>query len=229
MAVVLPELPKVEAAIIEITNTVRTEAKLGTVAANPALTAAARAYATVLAKSGKFSHDADGSLSDRTERTGYRHCTVAENLASFQDSRGFESRALAKSAMEGWLNSPGHRQNLMSPPMTEIGVAVAKTADKDPKFILVQLFGRPQSLSLTFQISNSSPQAVQYRLGDKLHDIPSKMAITHQTCATSALTFFSPAKKEFGGAFEASDGKTYTVQLTPTGLTVDVTQRQTVK
>jgi Cysteine-rich secretory protein family len=229
MAVILPELPKVEAAIIEITNTVRTEAKLGTVAANPALTVAARAYATFLAKSGKFSHDADGSLSDRTERSGYRHCTIAENLASFQDSRGFESRALAKSAMEGWLNSPGHRQNLMSPPMTEIGVAVAKTTDKDPKFILVQLFGRPQSLSLTFQVSNSAPQAIKYRLGDKLHDLPPKMAITHETCAASQLTFIGPSKTEFGGAFTATDAKTYTVKAAPTGLTVDVTQRQTVK
>ncbi len=228
MAVVLPELPKVEAAIIEITNTVRAQSKLSSLIANPTLTATARAYAALLAKSGKFSHDADGSLSDRTKRNGYSHCTVAENLASFQDSRGFDSRALAKSAMEGWLNSPGHRQNLMSPPMTEIGVAVAKTTDKDPKYILVQLFGRPQSLSLTFQISNSAPLAVQYRLGEKLHDLPSKMAVTHEVCTSDPLTFIGPAKQQIGGAFQSADGKTYTIKSAPTGLTIDVTQRQTV-
>ena len=61
------------------------------------------------------------------------------------DSRGFETRALAGEAVQGWKNSPGHRDNLLLPTKTEIGVAVVRAPDKNPKFISVQLFGRPES------------------------------------------------------------------------------------
>jgi hypothetical protein len=229
MAALLADIPKVEMAILEITNTVRLEAKLAALTVNPQLTVAARAYAALLAKSGQFSHDADGTLADRVDRAGYRHCAIAENLASHQDSRGFEPRALAKSAMEGWLNSPGHRTNLMSPVTTEIGVAVAKAADAAPKYLLVQVFGRPDSLSLTFQVSNAAEQAVQYAFDGKSHNLPPHMAVTHRECLGGPLAFSSTAAKSFGGRFDAADGKSYVVKGTPSGLRVDVTERQTVK
>jgi hypothetical protein len=228
MASLLADIPKVEAAIIEITNTVRSQAKLPILVTSSHLTSAARSYAVLLAKSGKFAHDADGTLADRTGRAGYRHCMIAENLASHQDSRGFETRALAKSAVEGWLNSPGHRDNLMSPVVTEIGVAVAKSADPDPKYLLVQVFGRPEALSLTFQVSNAAKQPVTYAFGGKSHDLPPHMAVTHQECIGGALSFSSGPSKPFGGRYEAADGTSYVVKSTPTGLRVDITQRQTV-
>lgn len=230
MAALLPDLPKVELAIIEITNTVRAEAKLGSVAISPQLTAAARAYAQLLAKSGVFSHEADGTLSDRVQRVDYKHCLVAENLASHQDSRGFETRALAKSAMEGWLNSPGHRENLMTPGLTEIGVAVAKSPDTTPKYIAVQVFGRPQSLSITFQVSNATNEQVSFAFAGKTHELKPHMAFTMQSCSAGPVSFEKKGARSFTARYDAADGKTYVVNAPASGpLRVDVGVRQTVK
>ena len=56
----LPDLPQTEIAIVEMTNAFRKESRLGEVKPNAALTAAARAFAEYLAKTGKFAHEADG-------------------------------------------------------------------------------------------------------------------------------------------------------------------------
>jgi Cysteine-rich secretory protein family len=231
MAALLPDIAKVETAIIEITNTVRAEAKLKPVTANPQLAAAARAYADLLARTGAFSHEADGKLGDRTKRVGYAHCLIAENLASHQDSRGFESRALAKSAMEGWLNSPGHRDNIMTPEMTETGVAVAKSAGATPKYIAVQLFGRPQSHMLTFQMSNATAAPVTYTFAGKPGELSPHMALTMQSCTGGPLTFEAKGTRAFQAKFEAADGQNYVVNGTAKDgpIKVDVKPRQTVK
>src|SRR5882672_3799317 len=105
----LPDLPQTDLAIVEMTNAFRKESKLGEVRPNAALTAAARAFAEYLAKTGKFAHEADGRQpAKRAQAHGYRYCLVAENLAMNLDSRGFETRVLAREAVEGWKSSPGH-------------------------------------------------------------------------------------------------------------------------
>src|SRR5262249_31223118 len=142
-----------EVAIVEMTNAFRKENRLGDVKPNATLAAAARAFAEYLAKSGKFAHEADGrEPQQRAEAQGYHYCLIAENLATNLNSRGFESRQLAREAVEGWKASPGHRANMLQSGVTEIGVAVARAPDKDPKFISVQLFGRPESLKVKFSI-----------------------------------------------------------------------------
>ena len=98
----LPDLPQTEIAIVEMTNAFRKESRLGEVKPNAALTAAARAFAEYLAKTGKFAHEADGRQpAQRAEASGYRYCLVAENLAMNLDSRGFETRALARAGRRG--------------------------------------------------------------------------------------------------------------------------------
>ena len=110
---------------------------------------------------------------------GYRYCLVAENLAMNLDSRGFETRVLARDAVEGWKNSPGHRANMLQPTVTEIGVAVARAPDRDPKFISVQLFGRPEALKVEFRIENRAGQEVRYVLGEETHTLPARAIVTH--------------------------------------------------
>ncbi len=231
MAAIAPDIAKVEAAIIEITNTVRTEAKLGAVAVSPQLTKAARDYAALLARTGKFSHDADGTLTGRTERAGYTHCLIAENLASHRDSRGFESRTLAKSTMEGWLNSPGHRQNLMTGEVTEIGVAVAKTADAVPQYIAVQVLGRPQSAMVTFHISNSATAAVTSTFQGKSREIAPHLSLTMQACSGGQLTLKPVSGKGTEARIEVADGASYVVTGAGDGgaVRVEIKKRQTVK
>src|SRR5262245_24667072 len=186
----LPDLPQTEIAIVEMTNAFRQENRLGALAPNRALTLAARAFADYLGRSGRFSHEADGrEPAQRAEAQGYRYCLVAENLALNLDSRGFETKQLAREVAEGWKASPAHRANMLLPHATEIGVAVVRAPDKNPKFISVQLLGRPDSLKVEFSIANRTGAAISYRLGEKETTLSANTVITHTRCDPDALTF----------------------------------------
>ncbi len=231
MTPTLPDLPAVEAAVIEMTNAFRAQQMLQDVQPNAQLTTAARAYAAYLAKNNAFSHTADGrEAGDRVTAIGYQWCQVGENLALNLDSRGFASRDLAKKSVEGWINSPGHRENMLAPHATEIGVGVVRAPDKDPKFISVQLFARPKSMQYEFQISNSSKDTVTYSFGGETHQVAPSFAITHTACTPSPLTFDKAGSKPVQARFEASDGVVYTLKPDKSkGLKVDVTAKQKVE
>jgi uncharacterized protein YegP (UPF0339 family) len=179
------------------------------------LAAAARGFAQYLAKTGKFAHEADGSEPQRrAEAQGYRYCLVAENLAMNLDSRGFESRQLAKEAVEGWKKSPGHRANMLQAGVTEIGVAVAQAPDKNPKYISVQLFGRPESLKIKFSLENRTSTAVPYALGAEAHTLPARTIVTHTMCDASLLTFENAGT---GVKFDVRNGDKFTARAGPAG------------
>ncbi len=220
----LPDLPQTEIAIVEMTNAFRKENRLGEVKPNAVLTATARAFAEYLAKTGKFAHEADGRQpGERAKAQGYRPCLVAENLALNLDSRGFETRVLARQVVEGWKNSPGHRANMVLPGATEIGVAVARATDQDPKFISVQLFGRPDTLIVKFQIANQVGQAVRYVLGEQTQTLPAHAIVTHMSCGLEQLTF---EKTSAAQRFEPRNGGSFVVRAGTRGaIAVDLDRK----
>ena len=207
----LPDLPQTEAAIVEMTNAFRKASTLQEVKPNAVLAAAARAFGEYLARTGKFAHDADGRKpEERTQAQGYRHCLVAENLAWNLNSRGFESRQLAREVVEGWKSSPSHRENLLASSATEIGVAVVQAPDRNPKFVSVQLFGRPESLKVTFSIQNQSNKAVTYHLGTDVDSLQPRETVTHADCETRQLSI-----DKAGGAparFDPRNGDSFVVR-----------------
>ena len=164
-----------------------------------------------------FAHEADGRQpAQRAEAAGYRYCMVAENLAMNLDSRGFETKALAGAAVEGWKNSPGHRANMLQPTATEIGVAVARAPDPDPKFISVQLFGRPESLKVQFRIENQAGVGVGYRLGEEAHTLAVRSIVTHTSCEPSSLSF-ATAENGVVQRFTPSSGDLFIVRARAPG------------
>jgi uncharacterized protein YkwD len=102
--------------IVLRTNAVREASDLPPLAVNTQLTNAAQAYARSLAIDDNWSHTgADGSSPwERMRAAGYDFSEAAENLAA--------GHATAKSAIDGWLKSPGHRRNLLAYQVQEIGV-----------------------------------------------------------------------------------------------------------
>jgi hypothetical protein len=185
----LPDLPQTETAIVEMTNAFRSEHKLGAVKLDPALAVAARAFAAYLAATSAFAHEADGRApTARAAAAGYRYCLIAENLALNLDSRGFDSRTLAHNVVEGWKTSPGHRANLLQPAMTEIGVGVAQVANAHPKYVTVQLFGRPERLKTDFTIENRTGMAVDYGLGEMAFTLEAHTTVTHTACEPMTLS-----------------------------------------
>ena len=217
----LLELQQTEVAIIEMTNAFRAENRLGPVKANGTLATAAKAFAEYLAASGRFAHEADGRKpSDRTKAAGYKHCIVAENLALNQDSRGFESRALARQAVEGWKGSPPHRAAMLHPHVTEIGVGIAKSADVSSKFLSVQLFGRPDSFRFTFRVENGVGATVAYVYNGRSQSVAANTAIAHTECTPGTLSIDGVT-----GSFATSGGTVYRVTRSGTGYKVDISPR----
>lgn len=194
----MPDLPKTEAVILELTNAFRKEHALNALKADPKLTMAARAYAQYLAKSGKFAHEADGQKpAQRAEAAGYKFCFIAENLAMDANRAGFSNRGLAEEAMSGWMKSPVHRANLLRSGMTDIGIGIAKAPDHPGKYVSVQMFGLPEGGRLTFKIENQAGFPVEYRLGGKPNTLGQNKTITYRSCTSMALTFPAGARVEY--------------------------------
>ena len=215
MPALTPDLPQTEIAIVALTNAFRRENKLGEVRPNAALAKAARAFAEYLARTNSFSHSADGRQpADRIKAAGYAYCDYAENLALNLDSRGFETRALAGQVVEGWKESPGHRKNMLTPHATEIGVGIAKAPD-EPRYLSVQIFGRPQSEIYSFKIANRTERDVNYEFLSKPYQIKSNYTITHTVCIPGALQIEGAggtSVKAATGRFEASSGRVFTLR-----------------
>lgn len=209
----LPDLPQTEAAIVELTNAFRQEQRLGTVAPNKELAAAARWFADYLARTGKFGHQADGrEPQERAAAHGYRFCMVGENLAMNLDSRGFTSQGLAIQTVEGWKASPPHRRTLLEPAVTEIGIAVARVPDKHPRFVSVQLLGRPESLKVELKIQNMSTQTVSYTLAGESHSIDPRTAVTHTSCEPGEVMFQRAGAASPIARFPMRDGAAFTIR-----------------
>ncbi len=210
---IAPDIPATEAAIIQITNAFREEHKLADVKPNPLLAAAARAYAKVLARHrGELSHTLNGTTPvTRAQQQGYAYCQIAENLAVIYDSRGFTSADYAQRTVAGWEASPGHRHNLLMPEVTEVGVAVAKVGNPVPRYVAVQLFGRPRALKYTFKIVNRLPGAVAYDFAGEDHAVLPRQIVTHTSCAAGTISFKLDARSGVG-RYEARDGQVYTLK-----------------
>tara|TARA_R110002020_G_scaffold70100_11_gene181994 strand:- start:795 stop:1301 length:507 start_codon:yes stop_codon:yes gene_type:complete len=87
---------------------------------NPALENAARSQARLMASSDTLSHDLGVTLRQRVTAAGYIGA-VGENVAKgYKDLPG---------AIQGWMESPGHRSTLLNDKFTEFGLAAARTAN----------------------------------------------------------------------------------------------------
>lgn len=84
---------------------------------NGALENAARSQANLMAEKDQLAHDLGVTLRERVTAAGYNGA-VGENIAGGQQT--------LEQAIEGWLNSPGHRATLLSDKFTEFGLAAAR-------------------------------------------------------------------------------------------------------
>lgn len=208
MTTFVVDIAKAEVAIVEMTNAFRRENGAGEVKREPTLDRAAQQYADFLAKSGLFSHEADGRrAADRIKAAGYEACASAENLSSLQRANGFETAELAVRVVDGWKTSPGHRRNLLMEAATETGIAVVK-AKAAEKYVSVQLFGRPLSLQYEFKVANEGGRAVNYTFGGERVSIAPRETITHTACAPGDVAFAAGAMgaKSAAAKFPARPG-----------------------
>ncbi|SES43009.1 Uncharacterized conserved protein YkwD, contains CAP (CSP/antigen 5/PR1) domain [Streptomyces sp. yr375] len=109
-------LARTAAEVVDLTNRERTRTGLRPLAVDPSLTAAAQAHSADMVARAFYSHTSPegGRPWDRAAAAGSTRRTIGENIACGQRS--------AAEVVDGWMNSPGHRANILEPAFTHIGV-----------------------------------------------------------------------------------------------------------
>jgi uncharacterized protein YkwD len=120
--------------ILKLTNAERAKVGCKALAANSDLTQAAQQHSTDMANNDYFDHNSQSGLSpfDRITDAGYKFSAAAENIAMGQQS--------AVDVMKAWMNSAGHKANILNCTYTDLGVGQA-VADGSPYW--TQDFGTP--------------------------------------------------------------------------------------
>jgi uncharacterized protein YkwD/stress response protein SCP2 len=105
--------------VIALTNAERTRAGLPPLSADTLLTTAAQAHSADMVARAFYSHTSpEGSQPwDRAAAVGCARRTIGENIACGQRS--------AAEVVRGWMDSPGHRANILKPGFTHIGIGLA--------------------------------------------------------------------------------------------------------
>jgi uncharacterized protein YkwD len=129
--------------IIELSNKYRKEnGNLSPLIENTKLDLSARKKMQDMFDNQYFEHESPSGLGvgDLGASVGYEYILIGENLAM----GGFKNDL---DLVDAWMNSPGHRANILNTHYTEIGVAVArgKFEGKDA-WMAVQHFGVPKSV-----------------------------------------------------------------------------------
>lgn len=120
--------------VADLVNAERAKAGCGPLSVDAKLTAAAQSHSEDMANRGYFDHASpEGHHADhRIEAAGYRWSAWGENIA-----RGQKDPA---AVMNAWMNSPGHRANILNCSFKQIGVGV-RTGSGGPWW--TQVFGTP--------------------------------------------------------------------------------------
>lgn len=121
-------LSRYEAGVFWRQNHIRVDNGLKPLCVNPILERAARAHSREMLQKQYFSHDSyDGQsfyerlISFGYTPDGYRYWTVGENIAWGSGPYGRPA-----SVMDSWMQSSGHRANILNGEYREVGVGVAQ-------------------------------------------------------------------------------------------------------
>lgn len=131
--------------IVDLTNKERAKYGLRPVRINLLLNQVALGHSEDMAMQDFFDHiGLDGSEPwDRMRAAGYQYSVAAENIAA-----GFMS---PEAVVQAWMDSPGHRDNILAPDVEEIGVGYyylpGDRGAVNYKHYWTQVFGTPPMYS----------------------------------------------------------------------------------
>ena len=120
-----------EKEVFDLINAKRTAARLSALKVDAELQNVARAKAEDMVKNNYFSHTSPtyGSPFDMTKSFGVSYKTAGENIAGNSSNTG---------AVNAWMNSEGHKANILNSSFNYTGVAVVKSSKYGK--IFVQMF-----------------------------------------------------------------------------------------
>ncbi|MEK5038578.1 CAP domain-containing protein [Sporosarcina sp. FSL K6-3457] len=113
----------IEKAVLDLTNAERQKAGLQPLQTDKNLMTSARQKSADMASNKYFSHTSPtyGSPFDQMKANGVSYKAAAENIAMGQRT--------AEEVVKGWMESPGHRQNILTASYTHIGIGYDKNGN----------------------------------------------------------------------------------------------------
>ncbi len=129
------ERQAMERAVLDRINAIRAERRLPELSLRKELAGVARAHSKDMAEHNFFDHaDPSGSRpAGRIRAAGVRFKGMAENITMNNNPE-----KPADQAVRDWMNSPGHRRNILDAAFLETGVGMA--VSKDGRYYFTQLF-----------------------------------------------------------------------------------------
>ena len=119
-AAVTPAVLGVEAEVLSLVNAARADAGCGALVADPGLAAVARAHSADMRDRGFFAHVNLAGQDPFQRASAAGVIARAENIARGQQD--------AAGVMASWMDSPGHRANILDCDLRSLGVGVATGA-----------------------------------------------------------------------------------------------------
>lgn len=143
----LKTLPEVRVYALQLVNQDRAANRLPPLVPDPLLDKVAQYHAQDMLNRGYFAHNSPDGQTPRDRYLmfgGSQYGGVGENIYLYQDLRvpGI-SYELTRMFQEGWMQSPGHRQNILRPQFVGFGYGVAY--GPGAKQLAVQMFSSPPS------------------------------------------------------------------------------------
>ncbi len=122
--------------VVRLTNRERMSRGLGALAVDARLSQAAHVHSADMARRNFFAHECPSGTQawDRAVAAGYTYRKIAENIAAGQQTPA--------QVVEGWMNSPGHRANILDGELTQIGVGYVTGGEYGTYW--TQVFGIPR-------------------------------------------------------------------------------------
>lgn len=199
----------IEAEIIKRVNVERRQRKLNELLPDAALRSAARQHSLEMLDSGYFAHESPVASwrqpGDRVYYAGLTDFVVGENIA-VNSVRG-NARTVAEAFVEQWMNSPGHRENILRPNFTHLGVGVVVRADSSVVDTIIA--GRPTRLTIA-SLRNMGTQV----FSDRDVEFTSLHMTTEATPRVHVMAQFQSERSllvtygEFSRIFPSEDGRT---------------------
>lgn len=123
------------AEVLRIVNSERSKAGCGALTNDSRLASAAQKHSADMAANNYFSHTSRNGdeMADRIDAAGYPWRGIGENIAKGQRTPA--------SVMESWMNSSGHRANILNCSYRNIGIGIAMDGNSP---VWTQDFGTPR-------------------------------------------------------------------------------------
>jgi uncharacterized protein YkwD len=175
---------QLSARLFELMNDERKRAHRNVLQQDPRLAAVALAHSQDMQRNNFVAHTSPttGTAVDRVKRAGIRTPLVLENIG-----RGYSADEIHRGLME----SPGHRENILNPDATHVGMgAIVMREDQQSAYLVTEVFGRfATKVDLAAATSRLMADITRARSNRGLSPLKTDSKLS-QLCASAARSFF---------------------------------------